>query len=835
MVFATATVAPVDELPLNRWVELLPGKEGEGRREAGYTYSQPVYVSSRGQVLHWGAVAGGDARPWMRNDVRAFHAGRLAWISDYPRAETLPGLATHSSNGKGISYRGTGVMLDCGTPAPSMIAGGVCHDTRRDQVIYTMKGLMAAYDPGARRWRDLGAKTILNGKEYPGGPPLYGMSTGYDPVNDEIVLFPHWGGFNADLRPVSGRISGHCGTFIYSFGENAWRRVSRGMGGENARRDRKKILEEMAGLSRRMDEDFASRRGAGPGSAGLRKLEERLAGLALEPPPRCGTPLIYDPGNRALVMFGGHSGLVRTDLGAPARPGALNDTWLYEVEKKRWRRLICQRRPPPTLWPKMAHDPASGLVLLVRRTHPWAGRNEPRVITLWGLDVGESRWSKLHEQPWTWDYSDARATGWRPDPFEIALDERAGLLILTQNVRRGKEPVEQIFAFRLDVAGLNQEPAPRWKPPPPVRPMEIPPGDPAWIARLGRLPANRWIHARPPREPADRGWGVLACDPLRGWAVYFGGGHATYQVNNPDVYVAGANRWVTTAGEHNDWIPPVGWGGVAMGYRGGRHAHHQRNEYVALDGRMYWSVGTGSRRWRADAEKQPGPRYSWFFDIDRGGVWRQVEIGRVEMGKGVPGTYGKPSVVFPDGRVIAFGGALEPYDGRFFEGESYAGIFNIYANTLTLRRVPPPGPGIVLECRPFCALPRRNQVFFYECVVRNGKAVRKRTWLYDIGSNRFIDLKPVRQPAPAEEPGTVVYLEDQDAVFAALGRDRQWIYSFRHNTWTELPLESDGPMAFAEPYCQVVYVARYGVLVSAGSASRGTALLRPDLSRIRWE
>ena len=134
----------------------------------------------------------------------------------------------------------------------------------------------------------------------------------------------------------------------------------------------------------------------------------------------------------------------------------------------------------------------------------------------------------------------------------------------------------------------------------------------------------------------------------------------------------------------------MGWGGVAMGYRGGRHAHHQRNEYVALDGRMYWSVGTRSRRWRAEEEKRPGPRFTWFFDIDRGGVWRQVEIAKVERGDGVPGTYGKPCVAFPDGRVIVFGGALEPYDGRFFEGEQYVGIFDSHRNTLTMRKVPSP-------------------------------------------------------------------------------------------------------------------------------------------------
>ena len=822
--------ASAGELPLNQWAKL------ETKKEAGYTYSQPIYVPSRSQVLHWGGVSGGDYRPWMRNDVRAFDAARLEWVSDYPRAEKLPGLKTGSSEGKGVSYVGTGEMLPCGTPAPSLIVNGVCYDPRRDQVIYTMKGLMAAYDPKTKTWRDMGAKTILDGKEYAGGPPVYGVGTGYDPVNDEIVLFPHWGGFNADLRSATGEVSAHCGTFVYSFKDNTWRRVSQTLGTEDTRDMRAHWITGMGRTSADIDKAWSARRETGLLVCQLLNMQAHLAEAAIEPEPCCGTPLAYDPRNKALVMFGGHSGLVRTDLGQAGHlgggPGALDDTWLYDVTTKQWRWLDCNRRPPATLWPKMAYDPASGLILLVTRTHPWSPK-EPRLVTLWGLDAAKAEWSKLHEQPWTWDYSDAYATGWRPDVFEIALDEKAGLLLLTQNVNQEKQPVEQVFAFRLDVSKLKREPAPEWQPPPPIKPIEIPPDDPAWVEKLKSLPANTWVHAKPPRDAADRGWGMVACDPMRGWLVYFGGGHATYQVNNPDVYVVGANRWVTTAGDHNDWVPPVGWGGVAMGFRGGPNAHHQRNEYVAIDGRMFCSNGTGSRRWRAEEEKLPGPRYSWFFDIDRGGVWRQLEIAKVTLGDKVPGTYGRCCVVHPDGRVFGFGGALEPYDGRFFEGEVCFSSYDIYKNTLEVKRIPPPFPGIVYECRPFCTLPEKNQIFFYECVAQKGQVERQRTWVYDIAANRFTDLEPKRQPPG--QPGTVAYLEGQDAVLAAIGRDQQWVYSFARNTWAPLPLASDSKFEFDPVYTQLDYVAKYGVLVSVGAASRGTAVMRPDASKAKWE
>ncbi len=855
--------AALKDLPVNRWVQL------EAKAEAGYTYSRPIYVPSRGCVLHWGAVCGGDWRPWMRNDVRAFDAAGGRWVSDYPPAAKLPGLKTHSSFGKGVTYMGSGEMLDCGTPAPSMIANGVCYDSKRGQVIYTMKGLMAAYDPRRRKWRDMKAKAVLNGREYAGGPGVYGVGTCYDPVNDEIVMFPHWGGRNTDLRDATGQMSAHCGTFVYRFTDNAWRRAGETFGSEAIRNARREVVATMGRWSRRLDEAWKLRRRAEAakeqellkelarlspgrqgelppragasrmesvlrlGSAALRGLEARLNGpLRVEPPPRCGTPLIYDPRNRVIVMFGGHDGLVRTDLGPAGHPGALSDTWLYDVTARQWRELACKRRPTATLWPKMVYDPASGKVLLVTLHRARDRKEKPRVV-IWGLDVAAAEWSRLREEPWPWEIVRSHGTGGAGVVYEVALDEKARCLLLTQNVMENRAPREQVFAFRLDVGRMKPAPAPQWIAPPPVRPIEIPPDDPAWLAKLKSLPANRWVHAHPPREAADRGWGMAACDPVRGWMVYFGGGHATYQVNNVAVYVVGANRWVTTAGDHNDWVPPVGWGGVAMGFRGGRHAHHQRNEYVAIDGRMFWSMGTGSRRWRAEEEKRPGPRYAWFHDVDRGGVWRQVEIGKVDVGEKVPGTYGRSCVVHPDGRVFGFGGALEPYDGRFFAGESYFSVYDVYANTLSIRKVPPPQPGITYECRPFCTLPDRDQIFFYECVARKGKIERQGTWVYDIKANRFTNLRAKRHPP--DEPGTVEYLDGQGAVFAAIGRDQQWVYSFRHNTWAPLPLEADGRFAFDPVYTQLVYVAKYGVLVSVGAASRGTAVMRPDVSAVKWD
>ena len=272
--------------------------------------------------------------------------------------------------------------------------------------------------------------------------------------------------------------------------------------------------------------------------------------------------------------------------------------------------------------------------------------------------------------------------------------------------------------------------------------------------------------------------------------------------------------------------------GSNAGLRGGANAHHQRNSYVALDGRMYSGFGAASRRWGAEDARKDYQRYSWFYDVDRGGVWRQVPL-EYRKGEGVPGVYGGTHLATPDGRVLGFGGALEPYDGRFFPGEIYFATLDVARNQLTVQKVAP-GPNCdPNEDRPFCFVPDKNQVFFYECAMENKQVKRQGTWVYDVKSGAFVDLKPKRQP-PADAQ-TVEYIVGQDAVFAVIRGGSQWVYSFRENAWAPLPLESDGKLGFATPYAQTVYSAKYGVLVNLGHASGGTAVMRPDVSKVKWE
>jgi hypothetical protein len=106
-------------LPSNQWVKL------SAQAASPYVYSQPFYVPSRQQVLHWGAGAGAPA-----NDMRAWDGTAGKWITDYPSADRDE-LKKALGTGLGIQAKGgKGAMLASGSPVPSYVVNAVCYDSQ---------------------------------------------------------------------------------------------------------------------------------------------------------------------------------------------------------------------------------------------------------------------------------------------------------------------------------------------------------------------------------------------------------------------------------------------------------------------------------------------------------------------------------------------------------------------------------------------------------------------------------------------------------------------------------------------------------------------------------
>ena len=421
----------------------------------------------------------------------------------------------------------------------------------------------------------------------------------------------------------------------------------------------------------------------------------------------------------------------------------------------------------------------------------------------------------------------------------LALDPERHLLVMVQP---GKGEFST-YGLRLDLGKLPSEPAPAWTAPPPIRPQTIPPDDPEWVAKLKALPANTWVRARPPAEPCERGWGNLSVDAERGWVVYFGGGHATYQVNDVAVYAPGANVWVPAAGDFNSNVTPQGWEGSTLGYRGGPACGHQRNAYQSFDGRMYLLLGTDERT----SEGSMGNPWNFvfhadrdfvrFYDIDRGGVWRETRISRIERPEKVP-YQTNVHLADPGGRIINLirqgGGA---------KARMLSSVYDVYEDRLTVREVPAPLPAVwdLGESRGFCCVAGKSQVFYMTgtpdadapAADARKPPMKQVTWLFDWKENKFTELAPRHTP-PAAPVKVVEHVAAQNCAMAVIG-DEQWVYSFERNDWAELPVAVDGggKMAVTGPYGQMVWVEKHGVFVNFDR--RATWVMRPDFGKVAWQ
>ncbi|MGQ9663305.1 MAG: Kelch repeat-containing protein, partial [Kiritimatiellia bacterium] len=874
------------ELPINKWVVV------NRDSQPGYVWSALVYVPTREQILHWGAEEGNKSR----NDVRAFDVKTGRWLSDYP--SDPPTAAT------GTSYGGVGTMLPSGRPQPYYVIQGVCWDSRRQQLVYTMKGLMAAYNPSAKTWTNLHARTSMpypvcyySGKEvtigtgFPGGPPIYGIGTCYDPENDEIILFPHFDAKNVTLRDVTGQITGHYGTFRYSFADSTWRCVSSELGNDSQVKTRLALLGVMGKTSAAMDVLWVLRRrpdrnhaeatarrlseaatelermplgtqiknslapvlpllktaasfvtegrleqGMKAGCSALWVMNEVLARLlCVEPPPRTAARMVYDARNKAIVLFGGQTNLCRSDIGEGLKYSGLNDTWLYDVRSRQWREIARDRRPPRTRIPVLDYDPQSGLVLLVTL------EGRPPRAALWTLDISREEWSKRYEQEFPGTVATRSGQGSESPKAHMpaymgAFDAKSRLFIIVQPEKEG----QVTYAMKIDLSQLPAEPAPLFEPEPPIKPFQTDVADdPTWVAGLAELPANTWVQAKPPKEPARRDWGIISVDPVRGWVAYFGGGHSTHQCNDVAVYWTGANRWENTAGEHNGHIPNNEWEGSTLGHRGGPATGHQRNTYQTFDGRMFLFYGTADRP--SNYVFHADPDYARLYDFDRGGVWREIKIEKAERPARSPAGC-HVSVTDPKGRLFTLLGEAPYYYAPNFV-RYFVSCLDLNENALTLKEVPKPFPeqrGLG-EGRPFCYLSDQNQI-----LLMNAKPVdpaknysddpkkcplRQITFLYDVASNSFREL-PARRTPPVHAVQVVEYCEAQKCLLAIVG-NQQWVYSFEKQTWSEMPLVTDGgKMSFQAPYGQMVWVAKYGVFVNFDGR---TWILRPEFGQLKFD
>ena len=854
------TASPADAP--NTWVRL-PVKP-----EVGYMCAPLVYDPVRRQVLHWGGVSR-EGHPPGRNDVRALDLEKNAWVSDYP--------STTKAEAR-VAETGIGYMIK-GVPAPAHVVFAAAYDSKRKRFVYCMPKLMAAYDPAAKTWSQMKAETELYGKRYPGGPPVYGAGMEYDPVNDELVMFPHWGCLNFDEYEQTGRLTGHLGTMVFSFETGLWRRLRdirtppdeecraeltdlvgrqlalidriRRLRLEDAGEDRAAILAGQTALVKAIGAGAAARHEAAKdtvakagaavseAAAAVEKKDDRRAiqqagwavrhldaardrDLRWEPTPRGTAPLRYDPTHKQIVLFGGHGGT-----------GYLNDTWTYDCATRTWRKRTPKTAPPPLPYPLFFRHEKSGLMLLVESSGPSRDRRKPYSY-IWSYDLATDTWARRVRFP---GHLRNDGGGWTG----VIYDPAADLLIRQQAAYFGGGRNQQTWAMKLDLGDpieTRETFSERSYIPPPA-PPEIPDTDATWLAEVAKWPANTWKRVNPKDGGwAARDWSNLGYDPKLHWVVHSGGGHSTYQVSDPVAYLPGANMVLNyRPGDSNVILPHRGWGGGAgVGIWGAPRTSHKRNEYVAFNGVLYLnqyayvSYFYGPEKW-ADRLRQffntgrSSFTAKWAYDLEAGGRWRWLLKDEQLAGipTGMSTDRGTAAVgwgtAYRYGPIVRAG--VHVYD--IISGEKRVGTTIDKAGAFPVSHQG--------ESRTFCYLPGRDEIF----IAGMGKT-KNETWVFRVKDAAFVKLEPKAASPASASVGTVFDIPGKGLVVASLrhrewGRNKRqlWVYSLDRNTWRQLP--TAGPQARSTgPYEQMVYDDAHGLIVWFDPLH----LLRPDWSAIEW-
>lgn len=270
--------------------------------------------------------------------------------------------------------------------------------------------------------------------------------------------------------------------------------------------------------------------------------------LAAEPPPRCNSPLVWDPSGKQVVMFGGDG-----------HNRAYADTWAFDPVALRW----IQKRPPVSPEPRAGHcllwAPKAKTVILVGRAYaPNQGRGrdglyETLPFEIWRYDLPKDAWSLVKHYDNGTNVPPAEMTG--TDNSVFAINENDLLVGFGRTGFYGGDVKISTWACRLDAAPTDAEGTAKYGVKPGTvaffggtngydrMPAETPD---TTEARLRNLPANTWtiITTNASGNPGGYGnWGTVVLDTDSDQLLWWRGGHAGYCGNDVAHYSIRANTW----------------------------------------------------------------------------------------------------------------------------------------------------------------------------------------------------------------------------------------------------------------------------------------------------
>lgn len=131
--------------------------------------------------------------------LKYFDARTAGWASEKPDASGGNPAAMIAAvvKAKGFNYRGAGLLQK---PEYQNVMNAAVWDSKRKRIVFIMNRFMTACDPATKKWEDMKAKSVINGREYTGGPPVFGAGACYDPVSYASSNWLYESGFDPGRR-----------------------------------------------------------------------------------------------------------------------------------------------------------------------------------------------------------------------------------------------------------------------------------------------------------------------------------------------------------------------------------------------------------------------------------------------------------------------------------------------------------------------------------------------------------------------------------------------------------------------------------------------------------
>jgi hypothetical protein len=370
------------------------------------------------------------------------------------------------------------------------------YNTDDKKIYYYAGNRTFTYDTQNRLWDTL-SPSIHPAAGEGGTARLWWGSMCYDPVNKEIVLF---GGGGVDME------NGTPGTWTLDPSSGEWSRLN----------------------------------------------------LSVEPGPRALSPMVYDPQNEVIILFGGD----HLDY-------LYSDTWVYTCASRTWQRRYPAISPFPRAGHALLYLPKSRKVVLAGgfeyselSTYASGQYKNRDPFELWTYDVGQNEWTLIKAFS-----SGETKPGFRNGraglPAMAAADTADRILVLGDYRNPATYMLEcdptQTDPSGTQANGVSQE-THDWRTGPynPWWYFDVSPANPDSFENfLKTMPTNQWIKVTPPKNPhagytmVDRCWGTRILDPDRGYILIWAGGHSSHCGTDVARYDIHTNRWYID--QFGDW------------------------------------------------------------------------------------------------------------------------------------------------------------------------------------------------------------------------------------------------------------------------------------------